>query len=82
MSERVIHHRSDVCRYFFDTEFIEDGRTIDLPRGLPMFCMDIKQLSVMVGSPKHPPMTGIAHNALEDARWNRDLYNFLCAVPA
>ncbi len=53
------------------------GRMIDLPPQFPMFCMDLKQLSVDVGSPKHPKQAKGDHNALEDARWNRDLYKFL-----
>jgi hypothetical protein len=50
---------------------------MDLPGHFPMFCMDLKQLSVMVGNPVHPEQTGTEHNALEDARWNKELYNFL-----
>ncbi len=53
------------------------GRMLDLPKGFPMFCMDLKQLSVDVGSPKHPPDPEGEHNALVDAHWNRDLYKFL-----
>jgi|SRR5271165_2691929 len=53
------------------------GRMIDLPPQFPMYCMDLKQLSVDVGSPQHPPQTKGEHNALGDARWNRDLYKFL-----
>lgn len=53
------------------------GRMIDLPPQFPMFCMDLKQLSVDVGSPKHPKQDKGEHNALSDARWNRDLYKFL-----
>jgi hypothetical protein len=66
-------HSEALCQLF--------GRMIDLPKGLPMFCMDLKQLSVMVGSPKHPEMNGHEHSALDDARWNRDLYNFPTALP-
>ena len=53
------------------------GRMIDLPKGYPMFCRDLKQLSVDVGSPQHPPGPENEHCALDDARWNRDLYDFL-----
>jgi hypothetical protein len=55
------------------------GRMIELPKGFPMFCMDLKQLSIEVGSPKHPPDPIGEHNALVDARWNRDLHRFLLA---
>ena len=53
------------------------GTMMDLPEGWPKFCLDLKQLSVDVGSPQHPPDPEGEHNALVDARWNRDLYGFL-----
>ena len=53
------------------------GTMVDLPEGWPKFCRDLKQLSVDVGSPQHPPDSTDEHNALADARWNRDLYGFL-----
>jgi len=56
------------------------GRMIDLPKGWPMFCRDLKQLSVDVGSPPHPPDPKDAHDALADARWNRNLYAFLMTI--
>jgi hypothetical protein len=57
------------------------GTMMDLPEDFPKFCMDLKQLSVSVGNPKHPPSPQGEHNALEDARWNRDLYKFLTQLP-
>ncbi len=53
------------------------GRMLDLPPQFPMWCRDLKQLSVDVGDPQHPKQEKGAHNALEDARWNRDLYKYL-----
>lgn len=53
------------------------GTMMDLPKELPKFCMDLKQLSVMRGNPIHPTQSGTEHNALEDARWNKQLYDFL-----
>jgi 3' exoribonuclease, RNase T-like len=53
------------------------GRMIDLPKGWPMFCLDLKQLAVMFGNPKLPEQTSTEHHALADARWNRDVYQFL-----
>jgi hypothetical protein len=53
------------------------GTMMKLPEHFPKYTMDLKQLSVSVGSPKHPPQTKGLHNALDDARWNRDLYKFL-----
>jgi len=53
------------------------GTMMDLPAHFPKWCYDLKQLSVDVGSPEHPKQTSDEHNALADARWNRDLYAFL-----
>lgn len=50
---------------------------IDLPSTFPRFCMDLKQWAVMMGNIKLPPKPVDAHNALADARWNRDAYAFL-----
>jgi hypothetical protein len=50
------------------------GAMIDLPKGWPMYCRDIKQLCDGMGNPRLPksPET---HNALDDARWaSRALY--------
>jgi hypothetical protein len=58
-----------VCQLF--------GSMMKLPPTFPRFCRDLKQMSCDVGSPKHPPDPIGAHNALVDARWNRDLYAFL-----
>lgn len=56
------------------------GAMIDLPKGWPMFCMDIKQLAVEKGNPRLPEQKDIEHNALADAAWNREAYRFLEAL--
>lgn len=50
---------------------------LEMPDGMPRYCMDLKQLSVMLGGPESPPKPVGAHDALVDARWNRDLHKFL-----
>lgn len=57
------------------------GRMIDKPDGFPMFCNDIKQWCEARGNPRLPEQTTTAHNALEDARWNKQAFEFLCALP-
>lgn len=68
------------------------GKMIDLPKGFPMYTIDLKQelessetqLSNgdwVVGNdlktlPNYPQNTN-KHSAIFDARWNRDLHNFL-----
>jgi len=49
------------------------GRMIDLPKGMPMYTLDIKQEMYMRGVAREmlPPAPEGVHNALEDAKWNR-----------
>lgn len=53
------------------------GTMMDLPNGWPMYCRDLKQLCDDKGNPKLPAQTSTEHNALADARWNREVYYFL-----
>ena len=53
------------------------GRMIDLPKGWPMYCRDIKQFAMELGNPKLPASGKAEHNALADARWNKIAYAFL-----
>lgn len=53
------------------------GAMIDLPKGWPMYCRDIKQLCDSVGNPKLPEQDRSEHNALNDARWNKVAFDFL-----
>ena len=52
------------------------GRMIDLPRGFPKYCRDLKQLLDESGKEKIPDPTN-EHNALADALWNKRLYEYL-----
>jgi hypothetical protein len=54
------------------------GRMLDLPKGYPMFCFDLKQSMQELGltkewKEKHVPDNNI-HHALLDARWNQQLH--------
>jgi len=53
------------------------GSMVDLPKGWPMYCKDIKQLCDDRGNPKLPEQESQEHNALEDARWNKKAFYFL-----
>src|SRR5690606_4057875 len=61
------------------------GRMIELPKGFPMYCIDLKQTMDELGLDKEwkrincPDPKG-EHNALVDAKWNFELYKLLCAV--
>lgn len=56
------------------------GRMIDLPLGLPMWTNDIKQEHKRLGYPRIPEQAQGAHNALEDARWNKSTYEYLARL--
>ncbi len=56
------------------------GAMVDLPKGWPMYCLDIKQLCNSLGNPQLPAQSSVEHNALNDARWNRDAWGFLAAL--
>lgn len=53
------------------------GTMMDLPKGFPMYCSDIKQLCDDKGNPKLPEQGKGEHNALADARWNKVAWEFL-----
>ena len=53
------------------------GTMMDLPKGWPMYCRDVKQLCDDLGNPTLPKQTRQEHNALFDAEWTRQAYDFL-----
>ncbi len=70
------------------------GRMIDLPKGFPMYCRDLKQIMddkiknmpvsgdfekdlQMAKDSKRYPKQKDEHSALDDARWNFELYKYL-----
>lgn len=53
------------------------GTMMDLPKGWPMYCRDLKQWCDQLGNPTLPNQGSTEHNALNDARWNREVYQFL-----
>jgi len=55
------------------------GTMMDLPKGWPMYCRDIKQLCDDLGNPPLPEQGKDEHHALADARWNRQAWEFLHA---
>jgi hypothetical protein len=53
------------------------GTMMDLPKGFPFYCRDIKQMCDEMGNPKLPEQGKGEHNALADARWNKQAWEFL-----
>lgn len=56
------------------------GRMIDLPKGWPMFCRDVKQYADSLGNPQLPKQESGEHDALADARHCRMMWEFLEAL--
>lgn len=62
------------------------GRMINLPKGFPMYCIDLKQMMNEKGltkewKQKNCPDPEGQHNALVDAKWNHDLYKKIITHP-
>jgi hypothetical protein len=55
------------------------GTMMELPKGWPMYCRDIKQLCDSVGNPRLTK-SQLEHNALADARWNKEQYEMLVGL--
>jgi hypothetical protein len=77
---------SEFWGYYADYDWVAIcqmyGTMMGLPKHFPRYCMDLKQLSWLVGNPAHPPQPKDEHHALADALWNRDLYAYLRTVPS
>ena len=58
-----------VCQLF--------GTMMDLPEGFPTYCRDIKQECDRLGNTPLPKQAEGEHNALADARWNKQAREFL-----
>jgi hypothetical protein len=54
------------------------GTMLDLPNHFPKYCRDLKQWCDMLNNPQLPPQDPThEHNALDDAYWNKDVWQFL-----
>lgn len=66
--------------YFADYDWVVlcqlYGRMIDLPKGWPMYCRDLKQLCDQLGNTILPCQIN-EHNALDDAKWNKITYDYV-----
>ena len=71
------------------------GKMMDLPKGFPMYCKDLKQLfdqkedwlriptamqHMDLKQHTHYPKQENEHSAIDDARWNKKLYDFLKSI--
>lgn len=71
----------EIWAYYADYDWVVlcqlHGRMIDLPKGWPMYCRDVKQLCDSKGNPKLPQQRSAQHNALTDAKWAKEAWHWL-----
>ena len=69
------------CAYYADYDHVVlcqlFGDMVHLPKDWPMWTFDLKQWCWMLGDPRLPKQHEGEHDALADARWNREVYRFL-----
>ncbi len=53
------------------------GRMLDVPDHWPNFCMDVQQERIRLNVAKLPEQLSTEHNALNDAIWTREAWEFL-----
>ena len=76
--------KPELWAYYADYDWVAFcqlfGTMMDLPTGFPMYCLDIKQECDRLGNPKLPTQGKGEHNALDDARHNRTMFEFLAKL--
>lgn len=77
------HKTPEIWGYFADYDWVAFcglfGPMFQLPSFLPKYCRDLKQLADLLNVKREefPEQEGQTHDALEDARWNKKLHEFL-----
>jgi hypothetical protein len=56
------------------------GGMNNLPFSFPQLCLDIKQWAIELGDPALPQQTSTKHNALADAKWTKEAWDFLASI--
>ena len=74
-------HKPEFWAYYADYDWVVlcqlFGTMMDLPKGWPMYCRDLKQLCDALGGPKLPEQSSTEHHALADAQWTKAAWEFL-----
>lgn len=85
-NKSIIYNQPDFYAYYASYDWVVFcqlfGRMLDLPKGFPMYCKDLKQMMDDKGldkdwKRKNCPDPEGEHNALIDAKWNKNLYDLL-----
>lgn len=73
--------KPEIWAYYADYDWVAlcqlHGRMIDLPKGWPMYCRDVKQFADSLGNPELPKQTSAVHSASSDAAWTKQAWQFL-----
>lgn len=73
--------RPEFWGYYADYDWVifcqTYGSMVNLPELYPKYCLDIKQLCMMMGDPALPRTNVGEHCALVDARWNSQVLEYL-----
>jgi hypothetical protein len=73
--------KPEIWAYYADYDWVAlcqlFGTMMDLPKGWPMYCRDVKQFADSLGNPQLPKQTSTEHNALDDAIWTKEAWEFL-----
>ncbi len=82
---RFAGKKPEIWAYYADYDWVAlcqlFGTMMDLPKGWPMYCRNVKQLCDDRGNPNLPEQISQEHNALEDAIWVRNAWEFLTTNP-
>lgn len=74
----------EIWAYYADYDWVAlcqlYGTMMDLPKGWPMYCRDVKQWCDMLGNPKLPEQKSKEHHALVDAIWTKEAWDYLLTV--
>lgn len=83
ISDFVGQDKPEFWGYYADYDWVVFcqlfGAMVDLPSGWPMYCRDLKQWCNQLGDPMLPSQNSTEHNALHDARWDKQVWEFLYA---
>jgi hypothetical protein len=80
---KIFCHNPEFYGYYADYDWVVFcwlfGRMLDLPKGFPMYCKDLKQMmdEKKLGKGwtiENCPKSLNEHNALADAKWNFELF--------
>lgn len=73
--------KPEIWAYYADYDWVAlcqlFGTMMDLPKGWPMYCRDVKQWCDDMMNPQLPKQDSTEHHALADAIWTREAWEFL-----